>query len=151
MVEEVTVDSSVLVSALVKGDVFRPVARRVMEKIFQGHYHAVTSVTVPVEVCGAISKRAGEHKAILAKNQLLKWEKTGLVACSELTGDRMEEAAELAIKLRMSGMDAIVVQMAKEKKRALITFDEEMAEKAKEAVKVLTHKDFKKTSMTSQV
>ena len=34
MVEEVTLDSSVLVSALVKGDEFRPTARRIMEKIF---------------------------------------------------------------------------------------------------------------------
>lgn len=32
--------------------------------------------------------------------------------------------------------------MARERKGALITFDDEMAEKAKAAVKVPTHKDF---------
>jgi len=41
----------------------------------------------------------------------------------------------------MKGMDAVVVQVAKENNRTLITFDEEMAEKARAAVKVLTHKD----------
>ncbi|PIX32044.1 hypothetical protein COZ60_01225 [Candidatus Bathyarchaeota archaeon CG_4_8_14_3_um_filter_42_8] len=146
MTEEVTLDSSVLVSAFVKGDVFRPAARLVMGKIFQGQYQATISTIVPVEVCGAVSKRIDENKAGSAKKLLMKWEDIGLIACSELTRKRMEEATELAIKLRMSGMDAIVVQTAKEKKRALITFDEEMAEKARGAVKVLTHKDFKKES-----
>jgi len=142
MVEEVTLDSSVLVSALVKEDVLRSIARRIMEKIFQGQYRVTTSATVPVEVCGAISKRAGVNKAILAKNQLLKWENMNLIVFSELLGKRREEATELAIRLKMSGMDAIVVQTAKEKKAVLITFDEEMAGKAKVAIKVLTHKDF---------
>jgi len=45
----------------------------------------------------------------------------------------------LAVKLKLRGMDAIVVQVAREKKRSLITFDEEMAEKAKAAVEVFTH------------
>jgi len=141
MVEEVTLDSSVLVSALVKGDELRPTARRVMEKIFLGQYHVTTSAIVPVEVCGSISRRVGVDKAISAKNQLTRWEDMNLVVYSELTGKRKEEATELAVKLKMRGMDAIVVQVAKEKKGVLITFDEEMAGKAKAAVKVLTHKD----------
>jgi len=36
MVEEVTLDSSVLVSAFVEDDEFRSVARKVMERIFRG-------------------------------------------------------------------------------------------------------------------
>jgi len=63
MVEEVTLDSSVLVSALVKGDEFRPKARRIMEKIFLGQYHVTTSAIVPVEVCGSISRRVGDARA----------------------------------------------------------------------------------------
>ena len=35
-------------------------------------------------------------------------------------------------------MDAIVVQVVNEKKVALVTFDEEMAEKSKTAVEVIT-------------
>ncbi|MFQ6086208.1 MAG: type II toxin-antitoxin system VapC family toxin [Candidatus Bathyarchaeia archaeon] len=137
-----SLDSSVLVSALVKGDEFRPAARRVMEKIFLGQYRVTTSAIVPVEVCGSISRRVGVDKAISAKNQLNRWENMNLIAYSELTRKRKEEATELAIKLKMRGMDAIVVQVAEEKKGILVTFDEEMAGKAKTAVKVLTHKDF---------
>jgi len=66
-----------------------------------------------------------------------------LIAYLELTNKRGEEATELAIKLKMRGMGATVVQLAKEKKGVLVTFDEEMAEVARAAVKVLTHRDFK--------
>jgi len=40
MVEEITVDSSVLVSAFVKSDKSRPKARQVMKRIFSGEYRA---------------------------------------------------------------------------------------------------------------
>jgi predicted nucleic acid-binding protein len=142
MTEEVTLDSSVLVSALVKGEKLRPIARRIMEKVFSGQYHSTTSAVVFVEVCGAISRRAGVDKAILSRNQLTTWEDMGLTTYYELTGKRREEATELAAKFKMRGMDAVVVQVAKEKKGTLITFDEEMAAKAKVAVETLTSKDF---------
>jgi len=135
----VTLDSSVLVSAFVKGDEFRSKARRIMEKVFSGEFRVVTSAIVFVEVCGAISRRVGVDKALLVKDQLVKWNNMNFVGWSELTGKRMGEAAELAVKLKLRGMDAIVVQVAKEKKRALITFDEEVAEKAKVAVEVFTY------------
>ena len=136
MVEEVTLDSSVLVSAFVKGDEFRPKARRIMESVFSGEYRVVTSVIVFVEVCGAISRRVGVDKALLVKDQLVEWEEMGFLVWSELTRKRMEEAAELATKLKLRGMDAIVVQVAREKKRKLITFDEEVAKKAEAVVEV---------------
>ena len=138
MVKEVTLDSSVFVSAFVKGDRFRPKARRMIEKVFSGRYRVVTSAVVFVEVCGSISRRVGADRALLVEDQLVKWENMNFITWSELTGKRMGEAAELAVKLKLRGMDAIVVQVAEEKKRALITFDEEMAEKAKAAVEVFT-------------
>lgn len=144
MAKEVTLDSSVLVSAFVKGDRFRSAALRVMEKVFRGEYHVATSAIVPVEVCGAVSRRAGVDKAISVKRQLDKWEEMNFTAYSELSGRRRREATELAVKYKLKGMDAIVVQVAKEKKAALATFDGEMAEKAKVAVEVLTLKDFEK-------
>ena len=102
----------------------------------------VTSAIVFVEVCGSISRRVGADKALLVRDLLVKWENMGFITWSELTGKRMGEAAELAVKLKLRGMDAIVVQVAEEKKRALITFDDEMAEKAKAAVEVFTNKRF---------
>jgi predicted nucleic acid-binding protein len=144
MAKEVTLDSSVLVSAFVEGDGLRPAALRVMERVFRGEYHVATSAIVPVEVCGAVSRRAGVDKAASVKHQLDKWESMNFTGYSALSGRRRREATELAVKLKLKGMDAIVVQVAKEKKAALATFDEEMAEKAKAAVEVLTLKQFEK-------
>jgi len=146
MAKEVTLDSSVLVSAFVKGDKLRPMALRVMEKVFLGEYHVTTSAIVPVEVCGAISRRAGVDKAVSVKRQLDKWEDTNFIGYIELDGKRRREATEFAVKLQLRGMDAIVVQAAKEKKAILVTFDDEMAEKSKTEVEVLTSKDFEKNS-----
>lgn len=144
MAKEVTLDSSVLVSVFVKGDKFRPVALRIMERVFLGEYRVVTSVIVPVEVCGVISRRAGVDRAVLVKRQLDKWENMNLIGYSELSGRRRRDAAEIAVNLKLRGMDAIVVQVAKEKKAALLTFDKEMAEKSKVIVEVLTLEEFEK-------
>ncbi|MCK4478513.1 type II toxin-antitoxin system VapC family toxin [Candidatus Bathyarchaeota archaeon] len=141
MAKEVTLDSSVLVSAFVKGDRFRPAALRIMEKVFRGEYHVATSAIVPIEVCGAVSRRAGVDKAVSVRHQLDKWEGMNFIVYSELSRRRRQEATGLAVKLGLRGMDAIVVQVAKEKKAALVTFDEEMAEKAKGVVEVLTLSD----------
>jgi len=141
MVKEVTLDSSVLVSAFVEDDEFRSVARKVMERIFQGEYRSTTSAIVFVEVCGSISRRAGAENAFAVRDQLVKWEDMNFITCSELTSKRRDEAAELAVRLGLRGMDAIVVQTAREKNRVLITFDEEMAGKAKSVVEVCTYRD----------
>jgi len=141
MVEEVTIDSSVLVSAFVKDDKFRPEAREAMKKMFSGEYRATTSATVFVEACGSISRRTSMDNAIAVRDQLIKWEEMNFITYNELTVRRRDEAAELAMKLGLGGMDAVVVQAAKEKNRVLITFDEELAEKVKDIVEVHIHKD----------
>lgn len=139
---DVTLDSSVIVSALLKGDEHNSVAREVMKQVFVGRFRPNTSTTVPVEVCGAISRRAGADKGLLARKQLLKWETLNLIAYTELSGRRMDEAMEISVKQRVRGMDAIVAQVAKERQSVLITFDLEMAERIKPVVSVLTHEDF---------
>ena len=141
MVKEVTLDSSVLVSAFVKDDKSRPIARQVIEKIFHGEYRANTSAIVFVEVCGSISRRAGVDNAIAVRDELVRWEDMDFITFSELTSKKRNEAAQLAVRFGLRGTNAIMVQTAKEMNRALITFDEEMAEKAKPMVEVYTHKD----------
>lgn len=144
MAKELTLDSSVFVSAFVKDDLFRLAALQIFKKIFSGEYHVSTSAIVPVEVCGVISRRVGVDKAVKVKNQLDKWEDMNFISYVEVDAERRREAADLAVKLQLRGMDALVVQAAKEKKAVLATFDEEMAEKSKKIVKVFTFTDFKK-------
>ena len=141
MTEHVVLDSSVLVSSFVAGDAFRPVAREVMRRVFRGAYSAIESNVVPPEVIGAISRKAGVANARKARARIEKWEELGLFGFVELDRRRRLEAGELALNLRLRGMDSIIIQLAREKRAVLITFDEEMASKAKSVVKVLTAED----------
>ncbi|MBI2185241.1 MAG: PIN domain-containing protein [Thaumarchaeota archaeon] len=143
MTETVVLDSSVIVSSLLEGDIFRPAAREIMKKVFEGDLIPTESSIIPPEVIGAISRRAGPAKAKRAENQLRKWEDLGLLSYAELDRRRSIEATQLALTLRTRGMDSIIIQIAKEKDATLITFDDEMASKAKNVIKTLTAKDYK--------
>jgi len=141
MVEEVVFDSSVIVSAFVKGERFRQKATAALKKVFAGEHLAILSTIVPVEVCGSISRRVGVKEAQRVGSQLVKWQNMGLITYLELDLKRREQAKELAIKFQLRGMDAIVVQAAVERKCSFITFDEEVAERVKGTVEVLTYQD----------
>lgn len=136
MVAEVTLDSSVLVSALVEHEEHRDVARGIMKRVFDGDFRVATSAIVPVEVCGAIARVAGPAAAKRAVTQLQKWKDAGLFDYVYLTQERSEESAGLAIDLRVRGMDAIVIQAAKEHRSVLVTFDREMAKKAEKIIRI---------------
>jgi predicted nucleic acid-binding protein len=136
LAKEITLDSSVLVSALVEHEERRRIARDIMKRVFEGDLHVVTSVIVPVEVCGAIARRVNVAAAKKAMTQLQKWKDMRLIEYSELNEEKCLESAELAATLRVRGMDAIVIQTARESESTLITFDDEMAKRAREVAKV---------------
>lgn len=139
---EVTVDSSVLVSALLPRDQHSRHGRAVLARHFNGEYVNISSATVPVEVICSIARRVDGAKAQIARSQLKRWEELKLMQFEPLTAERAENALGLGMKLKLKGMDAIVVTIAHEASRPLITFDEEMAKRAAREVKVLTSKDF---------
>ena len=141
MTERVVLDSSVIVSALVQTDEFQPLARRIMQRVFDGDYSSVESAVVPVEVCGSISRRVGVKLASSVRRQLSRWEEVGAMRLVELTHKRKNDAAELAIELQLRGMDAIILQVAKENTCPLITFDAQLAKAARKVVEVLTQRE----------
>lgn len=131
-----------LVASLLEDDEHTPQARRILERHFKNEYRTVTSITVPLEVACAIGRRAGETEGRAALMRLTEWEGLGLVKLVQLTRQRANRALQLGLRLRLKGMDAILVQVASEGKRPLITFDEEMAKRASPEVQVMTADDF---------
>ncbi len=109
---EVTVDSSVLVSALVEGDEHFSPAGRVLARHFDGEYMNATSLTVPI---GRLLNcpKSGEAEAKIARSQLKRWEDLGLMRFEELSRKKAEESLRLRARLKLRGMDAIVVQVAR--------------------------------------
>ncbi len=140
---EVTVDSSVIVAAFVTRDPYSPEGREVLARHFDGKYVNVSSITVPIEVSCSIARRAGDALAQAAASELKRWEELGFMRFEELTRERAEQALQLGVKLKLKGMDAVIVSVAQEGSRPLITFDAEMARRAAPEVKVMTSSDFR--------
>jgi len=129
MVRRLTVDSSVIISSLLKNETRHKEALVIWENILKGKSFAILPVSVLVEVVAAIKRRTGsEELASAIKKELISLDTISFVILDDTAAI---EAADIAAKTGLRGMDAIVVQVAKEFETELITFDEEMMRKSK--------------------
>jgi predicted nucleic acid-binding protein len=84
--------------------------------------------SVFVEVVAAVRRRTGSEKlAREVKTELLDLDTVSFVAVDNKSA---QDAAEIAVKTGVRGMDALVIQVSKEFGTELVTFDEEMMAKA---------------------
>ena len=129
-----TLDSSVIVASLRKQEKRHKECKTLLEQLKNGEHTAYESGIVLVEVAAAIRRRTGSKDlAIRVKNDLLE---LNFLNFLELTELRMKRAAEIASRIGVRGMDAIVIQIAEETRSVLVTLDEEMMKAAKEIVTV---------------
>ena len=98
----------------------------------KGKNFVIMPISILVEVVAAIKRRTGsEELAVAIKKELINTDNVSFV----ILDDAAMEAADIAAKIGLRGMDAIVVQVAKEFNAELISFDEEMMKKAKAVLK----------------
>ena len=128
MVKVVTVDSSIIISSLLPAEKRHEEARSIWDKVLAGDYAAVMPYSVLVEVVAAIRRRTGSE--LLANEMQKTLEGMETVSFVMLDGRSAAGACRIAAKTGLRGMDALVVQVAKEYKAELLTFDEEMRQKA---------------------
>lgn len=129
MVGRLTVDSSVIISSLLKNEPRHKEAFAIWEDILKGKSFAIMPFSILVEVVAAIRRRTGsEELAVTIKKELIGTDNVSFVILDDKAAI---EAADIAAKTGLRGMDALVVQVAKEFGADLISFDEEMMKKAK--------------------
>lgn len=128
MVKTVTVDSSVIISSLLPAEKRHEEARAIWNKVLTRDYAAVMPYSVLVEVVAAIKRRTGSELLAIEMQKTL--EEIESVSFVMLDGRSAARACRIAAKTGLRGMDALVVQVAKEFNAQLLTFDEEMREKA---------------------
>ena len=135
MPELVTLDSSVIVSALRKEEEHYLDCRNILEKVKDGFYIAVEPYTVLVEIAAAIKRRTGSQKlsARVIKDLLA----IDTVHFLDLDSTRTKQAIEIAQRFGVRGMDAIVIQIAEEFSATLISLDIEMLKNIKSLVKII--------------
>jgi predicted nucleic acid-binding protein len=131
--DELVVDSSVFIAAFKVGDPFHNQAHQIIEQIGV-KYRAFVSCLVPVEVVGAIARMVGPKHAERIRKRFASWAKGGFFAIEELNKKRADEAQLIAIKYRLRGADAVIVQLASEKKCRLASFDGEILQKFERAL-----------------
>ena len=125
----ICLDSSVIVAALRKQEVHYEAAKNLLEKVKDGDHIAIEPYIVLIEVVAAIKRRTGSTElAKRVKNDFLAID---TINFTDLESTRASDASEIAMNLGVRGMDAIVIQTAKEFNVPLITLDKEMIEKAK--------------------
>lgn len=126
--KKVTVDSSVIISSLLWNESRHEEAFKIWEEVLKGKSIALLPFSVLVEVVAAIRRRTGSNRLSLeVKKELLSSESITFVVLDENSAD---QASDIAAEIGIRGMDAIVVQVAKEFGSKLISFDNEMIAKA---------------------
>ena len=123
-----------IVTALRKQEVHYEDAKNLLEQVKDGNHIAIEPYIVLIEVVAAIKRRTGSTKlAKRVKNDILAID---TINFTDLESTRANDASEIALNLGVRGMDAIVIQTAKEFNVPLITLDKEMIEKAKSFVDI---------------
>ena len=128
MVKRVTLDSSVIVSSLLEKEPRYKEASEIWTSVVSGKYFAIMPYSVFVEVVAAIRRQTGSEK--LAREVKLKLLNIETISFVVLDDKSANQAADLAAKTGVRGMDALVIQVAKEFGTKLISFDDEMLLKA---------------------
>ena len=133
MKEEV-IDSSIFVAAFLKGDERHDEAISLIEDLRSGNCLFHISMLVPIEVCGAIIRRTKSLiDAYMAKRNLELWVREEKIKLYELNRERMDKAAEITIRDRVKGADAVIAEISEELNIPLRTFDKEVSKRFKGA------------------
>ena len=135
MVAYLTLDSSVIVASLREQEEKHEVCKNLLRRVKNGEFVALEPYTVLVEVVAAIRRRTGsEHLAEMIKSGL---ENIDSITFLDLISSRANDAANIAKETGVRGMDAIVIQIAKEFGSPLISLDMEMIERSRFVVDIL--------------
>ncbi|SNB60871.1 type II toxin-antitoxin system VapC family toxin [Thermoflexus hugenholtzii] len=122
------VDASVWVSALVPSDVHHAASRRWLEARLREGMPLVAPVILLAEVGGAIARRTGDTRlGRQAIDMLLAFPTLRLTPIDDNLGG---EAALLAARLRLRGVDAVYVATAVLVGAPLVTWDVEQRKRA---------------------
>lgn len=132
----VVLDSSVFVAAFRAEEPHSEAALALLEALDRSALEVVVPATVPIEVVAAIRRRTGRRRLASAVGDRLLTMRALHVL--DLHAVRMISLLRLARSSGLRGMDAIVVGAAEEFNIPLVTFDVELASRARRFVTLLT-------------
>ena len=139
MVTYLTLDSSVIVASLREQEEKHVVCKRLLERVKNGEFVALEPYTVLVKVVAAIKRRTGSES--LAERVKGGLEDISSIIFMDMISSRADDATKIAKETGVRGMDAIVIQIAKEFGSPLVSLDMEMIERSKSVVTTVNIED----------
>ncbi|MFH1196298.1 MAG: type II toxin-antitoxin system VapC family toxin [bacterium] len=119
-----TIDSSVIISYLMKTENGSKEAERIWMKVLKEEVKCIEPMTVLVEVASAIQRRTGNSElANTIINELLQLKNITYV---DFTKSRALKAMDISLRFGVRGMDSIFIQVSEEFNTKLITFDNDI-------------------------
>lgn len=133
----VVIDASVLVSDAVSTDINHVVSRNWLRSYINNGNEIVVPTLVLPELSGPVMRRTQSNAGLagLAVTQFKSLPRLRLV---EIDQTLAENAAQLAITLRLRGADAIYVALAQQLNIPLVTWDNEQLNRAAGIVQTFT-------------
>ncbi|MCZ7601994.1 MAG: type II toxin-antitoxin system VapC family toxin [Melioribacteraceae bacterium] len=121
------VDSSVIISYLLKTEVYSDRAKILWGKILEHKILCYQPSITLLEISSAIKRRTNNHKLV---NCVIK-ELSRLTHFQsiELNEKRLMDSIELSLQYGLKSLDSIYIQVANEFKTEFITFDKEIISK----------------------
>ena len=129
-------DSSVIVAAFREEEDKYNKCKKLLEDTINGKHVVILPTICLVEIVSAIRRRTDSKPlAIKIRDYLLSIDNLYFI---EITKSVAEKASDISIETGLKGMDAIIVQIARENKASLITLDKEMENLSKNIVKIIS-------------
>ncbi len=124
----IVVDASVWVSIFLRADAFYAASRDWLHRSLSVDTPLVTPTLLPVEVAGAVARRTGNIAlGQAAHTNLLRTRTLRLVNVDAVLA---QTAADLAARLQLRGADAVYAAVALRLSAPLITWDQELLDRA---------------------
>ena len=129
-------DSSVIVAAFREEEDKYNKCKKLLEDTINGKHVVILPTICLVEIVSAIRRRTDSKPlAIKIRDYLLSIDNLYFI---EITKSAAVKASDISIETGLKGMDAIIVQIARENKASLITLDKEMENLSKNIVKIIS-------------
>jgi predicted nucleic acid-binding protein len=132
MPQIVILDTSVIIAALRTSEENHIQCKRLLELVNQAEFVAVEPLIVLVEIASAIKRRTGSQK--LSEKVVQDIQMMSSMFFLDIDVHRAQQAIEIAQRYSLRGMDALVVQIAKEFDAHLYSLDLEILDKVKDLV-----------------
>ncbi|MBI2634061.1 type II toxin-antitoxin system VapC family toxin [Candidatus Peregrinibacteria bacterium] len=145
MANNITIDSSVLISSLIEDEKFSKISKRFISFLRDGNYTVHAPITVLLEVLKVYYRKTTNREAVnFLYQRFMDWNITRKLIIINVESYFLIQFMEIQRLYDLKTADAIIATTAHLLKYPLITWDEKMLKHCKRKITCMTPKTFLK-------